>query len=383
MKKVGSKEMVSLVGLCVGVVLASGCKTRYSGFDRGETVVGDGTEIKTETVKTERKTLTLNSGEYPMPGFMTPEEKGTVIYPDAKPAKQPEYWQQHADPYAGMVPSSAKTVTSTKGVASGYTTYKVKSGDNLGKIAQKHGVTLRDVKAVNAGINYDKLAVGQTIYIPTQKGVGGANPKIAKSGTSATAGTGSQAGIHVVKNGDILGRIARQYGVSVKELKAVNGLTSDKIKVGQKLKIPGKAVSTAKAQEVEKAGTSKTVKKEKPKAEVKPVSASVSTPVVTPAVVDEPVIEAPVVAAPVISAPVVSAPEMPSFADPVQEMPIVAPPVVAPKAEYRTYTTKEGDDLYTIAIEHSVGVKPIEELNPGLKKPLEAGTVIKIPAPTK
>jgi LysM repeat protein len=44
--------------------------------------------------------------------------------------------------------------------------------------------------------------------------------------------------LYVVKSGDTLIRIAKAYGVTVKALKAANGLKSDRIIVGAKLKIP-------------------------------------------------------------------------------------------------------------------------------------------------
>lgn len=55
----------------------------------------------------------------------------------------------------------------------------------------------------------------------------------------ATGNTSST--IHVVKSGDYLGRIANEYGISVKDLKVTNGLSSDLIYIGQKLKIPPKS----------------------------------------------------------------------------------------------------------------------------------------------
>ena len=43
-----------------------------------------------------------------------------------------------------------------------------------------------------------------------------------------------------MKSGDNLTKIATAHGVTVKALRAANGLKTDSIKVGQKLKIPAK-----------------------------------------------------------------------------------------------------------------------------------------------
>ena len=44
--------------------------------------------------------------------------------------------------------------------------------------------------------------------------------------------------LYVVKSGDTLSRIAKTHGTTIKALKVVNGLASDRIVVGAKLKIP-------------------------------------------------------------------------------------------------------------------------------------------------
>ena len=44
--------------------------------------------------------------------------------------------------------------------------------------------------------------------------------------------------IHVVSAGDTLSRIAKAHGTTVKALEAANGLDSDHIFVGAKLRVP-------------------------------------------------------------------------------------------------------------------------------------------------
>lgn len=48
----------------------------------------------------------------------------------------------------------------------------------------------------------------------------------------------SQAETYIVKKGDTLTRIAKRYGTSVTKLKQTNRLTSDNIRIGQKLTVP-------------------------------------------------------------------------------------------------------------------------------------------------
>jgi len=50
----------------------------------------------------------------------------------------------------------------------GVKTYKVKSGDNLMKIAKVHGVTVKQIRAAN-NLRTDQIKVGQTLKIPTKE----------------------------------------------------------------------------------------------------------------------------------------------------------------------------------------------------------------------
>jgi LysM repeat protein len=50
----------------------------------------------------------------------------------------------------------------------------------------------------------------------------------------------SSATTYIVRNGDTLGHIAQRHGISTSELRKLNNLTGDLIRVGQKLKVPGK-----------------------------------------------------------------------------------------------------------------------------------------------
>ena len=53
----------------------------------------------------------------------------------------------------------------------------------------------------------------------------------------ASGGNGSGGGYYTVRKGDTLSSIARRHGISVQTLKKRNGLKSDNIRVGQKLKV--------------------------------------------------------------------------------------------------------------------------------------------------
>ncbi len=118
--------------------------------------------------------------------------------------------------------------------------HKVKSGDYLGKIASRYGVTVNQIKSWNK-LKSNNIQIGQTLYIyknggPTisQGSTGGSSSKSSSSSKAKTV-------IYTVKSGDTLFKIAQKYpGVSADDIKKANGLKSDAIRSGQKLTIPTK-----------------------------------------------------------------------------------------------------------------------------------------------
>ena len=153
---------------------------------------------------------------------------------------------------APVVPDRPPVVADTTPTASlaGATEYKVKPGDNPGKIAKAHGVTTKALLDANAGLDPKKLKPGMTIQIPASSSTGTSTKSSTTSGTthvgdgSKTASTSSgETTEYTVKGGDNLSKIARKFGTTVKEIKSLNGLKDNNITKGKKLKVPAKAVA--------------------------------------------------------------------------------------------------------------------------------------------
>jgi len=123
------------------------------------------------------------------------------------------------------------------------TEYVVVKGDTLGKIAKAHGVTLKSLEAANPGVVPTKLKVGQKLTLPA----GGAAAPAATGATDMAGGSVGSGETYVVKSGDTLTKIAKSHGTTVKAIETENNLSTTKIKVGQKLKIPAKAEAAAPA----------------------------------------------------------------------------------------------------------------------------------------
>ena len=120
--------------------------------------------------------------------------------------------------------------------------YVVKNGDYLGRIASRNRCTVAQIKRWN-GLKSNNIRVGQRLVI--YRGGGGPSTSSSSSSTTAAAPSSSSSstqsstptGTYTVKSGDTLSGIATRHGVTVNQLKQWNGLTSNNIRVGQKLKL--------------------------------------------------------------------------------------------------------------------------------------------------
>lgn len=122
----------------------------------------------------------------------------------------------------------AKNNSPTYGPSSKTRSHKVKSGENLVEIAKMYRVYVNDIKKVN-NMKTSTIQAGQVLTIPpSPNSVLNEQKKSSKS---------SSPQYYTVKSGDTLWSISQKSGVSVSEIKQLNGLKSNNLKVGQQLKI--------------------------------------------------------------------------------------------------------------------------------------------------
>ncbi len=117
--------------------------------------------------------------------------------------------------------------------------YKVKSGDVLGAIAIRHGVTVAELKKWN-NLRSNTIHIGQRLNIWKKGSVGNATAVLA----SATAPKTTipvpvpDSKTYTVQPGDTLWDISRKFeGLTIERLKDLNNLNNTKIQPGQKLVI--------------------------------------------------------------------------------------------------------------------------------------------------
>ena len=122
---------------------------------------------------------------------------------------------------------------STTDNADGSKTYTVRKGDTIIDIAAKFNVSVEDIKKWN-NLNSSRIIAGNSLKINPASEVENSVPDKAK-GIKTSAGGNVK--IHTVIRGESLYSIARDNKMSVSRLKELNGLQTNRIKIGDKLKV--------------------------------------------------------------------------------------------------------------------------------------------------
>lgn len=124
----------------------------------------------------------------------------------------PLTWQALYKVYQGIVQNIPPTAPGADTFE-----YVVKAGDSLWLIARRYNTTVDTIKSIN-GLTSNMITTGQILKIPS-----GQNAPYIE---------------YTVQSGDSLWLIARKYGTTVDAIKTLNGLTSDRLNIGQVLRIP-------------------------------------------------------------------------------------------------------------------------------------------------
>ena len=285
-----------------------------------------------------------------------------------------------------------------------YTEYVVKAGDSLGVIARNAKCSRAAILALNPGIkNPNHIQKGRKIKVPVagapaatavakgaepaakaaakDKVKNAAAPKASSLAANTKPPVKTKNGFvayegptkdYVVKSGDSLGQIAGDYGISIRALKALNGLVNDSLRVGQKLKVPAEKQTGAKLAAASASDKSAPVKQAAAKA---------------PAAVKD-------AAAPAAGAKSAEAAAKPEAAKP--ETPVAKSEETVVKSEepapqpaeeapaHKVHKVKEGEDLVSIAIAYGISPSALMDIND--LKPndvLTPGKELKLPANAK
>ncbi|MBL7874026.1 MAG: LysM peptidoglycan-binding domain-containing protein [Cyclobacteriaceae bacterium] len=114
-------------------------------------------------------------------------------------------------------------VPKSKVQSSGIRIHKVTAGETLFSISRLYDVSVDEVKAWN-NLKDNSLSTGQELVI-----------KKKAPATETVSTVSNKSGVHIVASKETLFSIARQYGITVQQIREWNNLTSDEVKIGQTL----------------------------------------------------------------------------------------------------------------------------------------------------
>lgn len=119
--------------------------------------------------------------------------------------------------------------------------YTVKRGEYLKLIAERYGLSNAELASLTTGLTaHSELQIGQKINVPTESGL---NQSVAAATPLKSTSSIKQPQVatetYIVKRGENLNSIAKQTNMTVAELAALNGLTSQSgLRIGQNIRIP-------------------------------------------------------------------------------------------------------------------------------------------------
>jgi membrane-bound lytic murein transglycosylase D len=107
----------------------------------------------------------------------------------------------------------------------------VRRGETLSHIARRYGISIGELQAANNIRNPNRVAINQRLVIPRTAG------QTARSSAPAASRTTAGVLIHRVAPGDTLWSIARQHGVTPRQLQQWNNLSNTVIRPGDEVQV--------------------------------------------------------------------------------------------------------------------------------------------------
>jgi membrane-bound lytic murein transglycosylase D len=107
--------------------------------------------------------------------------------------------------------------------------HKVRQGETLDSIAQKYKTSVGEIRSANKQLSKKRLAEGQKLNVPLRTAkMSVPSDKEAKPGKSVR---------YKVQKGDTLASLSRKHDISITEIRSINDLKNDALKIGQTLRL--------------------------------------------------------------------------------------------------------------------------------------------------
>ncbi|SOE22805.1 membrane-bound lytic murein transglycosylase D [Spirosomataceae bacterium TFI 002] len=203
---------------------------------------------KVETTIIEESTPLIVE-EKPIPRKVTPETQKPLI--ESKVEKKTSV-DQESSVFSNSTPTkpvynnrteNSEKATSVITYNGENKTHRVAKGETLFSISKRYGLTVAELRALNRMTSSDVLLFDQVLNVSKNS-----QPEVeivrSSPSNTPTPTNNSSTSYHTVSSGETLFSISNRYGMSVDELKNKNGLSSNTISVGQRLKVSGDTESS-------------------------------------------------------------------------------------------------------------------------------------------
>lgn len=201
------------------------------------------------TVTAPQPAAPLTAGQNAMPAPQAPSDATVASAGSSSPRMAVSARQGIAAPSGRGGWSSANATQVT-----------LRQGETIHTLSKRYGVPSKAIMEANGIADARSVSAGQAVMIPTFARAGGeatpSAPQVAEKNTQVAslgsipanpsaasaperARVSADGGRYTVAAGDTLSAISRRTGASVAAIKRVNGLSSDTVRIGQSLTIPG------------------------------------------------------------------------------------------------------------------------------------------------
>jgi membrane-bound lytic murein transglycosylase D len=117
-----------------------------------------------------------------------------------------------------------------------YINHKIKAGEALSTIAEKYHISVQSIVRANHLTSQHRIRAGRILKIP-MRGYVYVEEQPETTGLPRTLSTKGPVISYKVKQGDSLWIIARRFNTNVSEIKDINGLSGDRLQIGQAIKV--------------------------------------------------------------------------------------------------------------------------------------------------